>query len=423
MISDIREYRLPASFFSGNRKRLLEKLPERCCAVLFAGETVYMSEGADYRFRPDRNFYYLSGVDQEDSVLLIRADGSNTQTTLFLHSNDPLKERWAGKRLTAAEALERSGVDEICFLETLEDAFTALIADTSLTIASDRGLRPGPASRFIDRVEKSRGKDSVRFLYHVLAQFRMKKQPCEVEMIRRAIELTDLSIREASVLLRSGTSELGLFSAMNHAMSRYGCMEPAFPTIVAAGEDAFYLHHSDPGSQLIPKGVMIQIDVGATVGGLCADISRAYPSAGTFTARQSAVYDEVLRCLDHTIRMIRPGILISDINKAFREEAAEALVRLGLINEKGSPQIGEYLWHSVTHHLGMDVHDACLLNIPIEAGAVLAVEPGIYIREWGIGFRIEDDVRVTDDGCEILSSFIPRDRLEVEELLGMSGGM
>lgn len=423
MISDIREYRLPASFFSGNRKRLLEKLPERCCVVLFAGETVYMSEGAEYRFRPDRNFYYLAGVEQEDSVLLIRADGSNTKTTLFIHSNDPLKERWAGKRMTAAEAVERSGVDEVCFLETLEDALSAIIADQSITIASDKGVRLGPASRFVDRVEGSRGEDSVRLVSRILARFRMVKQSCEIEMIRRAIELTDLSIREALILLRSGTCELGLFSAMNCAMTRFGCLEPAFPTIVAAGDNAFFLHHSEPCGKPIAKGVMIQIDVGAAVAGLCADISRAYPSAGTFSARQSALYDAVLGCLDQTIRMIRPGVLLSDINKAFREAASEALVHLGLISGKDSTEVGGYVWHSVTHHLGMDVHDACVRDLPIEVGAVLAVEPGIYIRDWEMGFRIEDDVLVTGDGCEILSSFIPRDRFEVEVLLGMSGGM
>ncbi len=423
MISDIREYRLPASFFSGNRKRLLEKLPEHCCVVLFAGETVYMSEGAEYRFRPDRNFYYLTGVEQEDSVLMIRADGSSMQTTLFIHSNDPLKERWAGKRMTAAEALERSGVDEVCFLETIEDALSGIIADQSITIASDKGFRPGPASRFIDRVERTRGEDSVRLVARILARFRMVKQSCEIEMIRRAIELTDVSIREALVLLRSGTCELGLFSAMNSAMSRFGCLEPAFPTIVAAGENAFFLHHSEPCGKPITKGAMIQIDVGATVGGLCADISRAYPATGVFSARQSALYDAVLRCLDRTVHMIRPGVLLSDINKAFREAASEELVHLGLLDAKDSAEVGGYLWHSATHHLGMDVHDACVRELPVEAGAVLAVEPGIYIREWEMGFRIEDDVWVTDGGCEILSSFIPRDRFEVEALLGMSGGM
>ncbi len=423
MIPDIREYQLPASFFSDNRRRLLEKLPERCCVVLFAGESVCMSEGAEYRFRPDRNFFYLAGVEQEDSVLLIRSDGVNTRSTLFIHSNDPLKERWSGKRMTSAEAIERSGVDDICFLETLDDALTALIADTSYTIASDKGFRPGPASRFIERTEGTRGEDSVRSVTRILAQFRMKKRPCEIEMIRKSIELTDISIREALVLLRSGTSELGLFSAMNGAMSRYGCIEPAFPTIVAAGKNAFYLHHSNPCGLPIKEDAMVQIDVGAFVGGLCADISRAYPAAGRFTVRQSDLYDAVLRCLERTIRAIRPGIMLSDINLAFREAASEELLRLGLIGEKGSAGIGNYLWHNAAHHLGMDVHDACIRDLPIEAGAVLAVEPGIYIPEWEIGFRIEDDVWVTDDGCEILSSFIPRDRLEVEELLGMSGGM
>ena len=373
MNADIREYRLPVSYFSNNRKRLLEKLPKRCCVVVFAGETVSMSDGAEYHFRPDRNFYYLAGVEQPDSVLVIRSDESRTDTSLFVHSNDP--------------------------------------------------LRTGPASRFLERARQSRGEESVRLIAPILARMRMKKQPCEIDMIKKAIELTDLSIRDALVLLRSETSELRLFSAMNSAMSRSGCLEPAFPTIVAAGENAFYLHHSEPDGAAIPKGVMIQIDVGATVGGLCADVSRAYPSSGVFSARQAALYDAVLNCLDHITRMIRPGVTIADINKIFRETASKALGELGILSGREYAEPGDYLWHNAAHHLGMDVHDACIKDLPIEANAVLAIEPGIYVREWGMGFRIEDDVLVTEEGCEVLSSFIFRDRLEVEELLGMSGGM
>ncbi|NLO62603.1 MAG: aminopeptidase P family protein [Clostridiaceae bacterium] len=423
MNADIREYRLPVSFFSNNRKRLLEKLPKRCCVVVFAGETVSMSDGAEYHFRPDRNFYYLAGVEQPDSVLVIRSDESRTDTSLFVHSNDPLRERWSGKRLTPAEVLERSGADEVFYLENLDDALTAILDDRTYDIATDKGFRTGPASRFLERARQSRGEESVRLIAPILARMRMKKQPCEIDMIKKAIELTDLSIRDALVLLRSETSELRLFSAMNSAMSRSGCLEPAFPTIVAAGENAFYLHHSEPDGAAIPKGVMIQIDVGATVGGLCADVSRAYPSSGVFSARQAALYDAVLNCLDHITRMIRPGVTIADINKIFRETASKALGELGILSGREYAEPGDYLWHNAAHHLGMDVHDACIKDLPIEANAVLAIEPGIYVREWGMGFRIEDDVLVTEEGCEVLSSFIFRDRLEVEELLGMSGGM
>ncbi|MBN1892566.1 MAG: aminopeptidase P family protein, partial [Clostridiales bacterium] len=313
MNSDVRDYRLPASFFSGNRKKLSEQLPKRCCAVLFAGEAVYMSEGAEYRFHPDRNFFYLAGVEQEGSVLVIRTDDSRTESSLFVHSNDPLKERWTGKRMTPAEAIERSGVDEICFLETLDDTLSSVLEDRSYTIATDWGIRPGPASRFIEKVQRQRGEDGIVYVAPILSRFRMKKQACEVDMIRKAIELTDVSIRDALVLLRAGTSELGLCTAMNYAMSRAGCLEPAFPTIVAAGENAFCLHHSEPDGKPIPKGVMIQIDVGASVAGMCADISRAYPSSGVFSARQSALYDAVCSCQEIIFSMLRPGIMISDI--------------------------------------------------------------------------------------------------------------
>lgn len=423
MISDVREYRLPASFFSDNRKRLLEKLPENCCVFLFAGEPVFKTDGAEYRFRADRNFYYLCGINQEDSVLLIQKDGANARTSLFIHSNDPMKERWTGKRLTPKEALERSGADEATYLETLEDRVSSILDDSSSVIASDSGFRPGPASRFFERVKKTRGEEGIFPITPILTRFRMKKHPCEIEMIRKAVELTDLSIRESLELIKRGTSELQLYTSMNGTMSRCGCLEPAFPTIVAAGENAFYLHHSEPCGQAIPKGVMIQTDVGAEVAGLCADISRAFPSSGIFSERQSALYEAVLHCQEEVFRAIRPGVTLADINKTFRQTAIAALRDLQIIEEEDASIAGEYLWHNVAHHLGMDVHDTCMRDVPLEANAVLAVEPGIYVREWGTGFRIEDDVLVTDNGCEILSSYVCRERHEIERLLTMSGGM
>lgn len=423
MISDARNYRLPASFFAGNRKRLLGEIPKYSCVILFAGEKVCMSADSDYRFRVDSNFFYLSGIEQEDSVLLIRADEKEAVTTLFVHSNDPLKERWSGKRMTISEVMEKSGVDEVFFLETFEDTAATILADSACILVTDSGVRPGPASRFLERVKKDRGEEKILPIAPILARFRMVKQHCEIEMIRKAIELTDLSLREALILLREGTSETGLCSAINYAMSRRGCPEPAFPTIVAAGLNNFCLHHDEPEGDPIPPGVMIQIDAGATVGGLCADISRAYPSTGIFSDKQSALYEAVCACLKEIITMIRPGIRISDINRTFRDIAAEKLIELKIVDRQETGEANGYIWHNAAHHLGMDVHDACIKDRPIETNAVLAIEPGLYVREWGMGFRLEEDIRVTENGCEVLSSFIARDRFEVEDLLGMSGGM
>lgn len=422
MIPDVREYRLPPEFFRGNRGKLLKALPERCYVVMFAGQSVPMSADSHYRFFADRNFFYLSGIDQEDSILVIRKNGSNVTSALFIHTCDPLRERWTGKRLSVAEATERSGVDEVFFLPVSTDFLMNLVNESSFSVATDSGIRPGPGMSFEQMAGKIRGEENLIQVAPLLTGMRMVKDKCEIEMIRRAIEVTDLAIRDALIILCPGISELELLAAMEHGMARKGCLLPAFPTIVASGENAFCLHHSNPCGKEISRGELVQFDVGATVGGLCADISRVYPVGGAFSEKQKAVYDAVRICQQEAFRVISPGVTLAGINQAVRRVAETQLIKLGLLIPGEEHDLGEYIWHNAAHHLGMDVHDVCIKEVPLTKNSVLAVEPGLYIRQWGVGFRIEDDVLVTEDGCEILSDFVSRERDEIEELIGSVSG-
>jgi len=422
MIPDVRDYRLPPEFFRGNRSKLVEALPERCYVVLFAGQSVPMSADSHYRFFADRNFFYLSGIDQEDSILVIRKNGSNVTTALFIHTCDPLRERWTGKRLTVDEATERSGADEVFFLPVSTDYLMNLVNESSFSLATDSGIRPGPGMNFEQMAGKIRGEENLIQVAPLLTGLRMVKDKSEIEMIRRSIEVTDLAIRDALIILCLGVSELELLAAMEHGMSRKGCLLPAFPTIVAAGANAFCLHHSNPSGKEISRGALVQFDVGATVGGLCADISRVYPVGGAFSDKQKAVYDAVRLCQEEAFRVIRPGVTLTEINQAVRRVAEAQLTKLGLLIPGEEQDLGEYVWHNAAHHLGMDVHDVCVKEAPLTKNCVLAVEPGLYIRQWGVGFRIEDDVLVTEDGCEILSDFVSRERDEIEELIGSVSG-
>lgn len=422
MIPDIRDYKLPPEFFRGNRSKLLEKLPERCFVVMFAGQSVPMSADSHYRFLADRNFFYLSGIDQEDSILVIQKNGSRVNTALFIHTCDPLRERWTGKRISAEEATERSGVDEILLLPTSPDYLMNIVNETTFSVATDSGIRPGPGMDFQKMAGSIRGEENLIQVAPILVGLRMIKDKCEIEMIRRAIEVTDLAIRDALMILYLGVSELELLAAMEHGMSRKGCLIPAFPTIVAAGTNAFCLHHSNPDGKEISLGELVQVDVGASVGGLCADISRVYPVGGSFSEKQKAVYDAVRVCQQEAFRVISPGVTLAEVNQAVRRVAQTQLEKLGLMVPGEEKELGEYVWHNAAHHLGMDVHDVCNREVPLSRDCVLAVEPGIYIREWGVGFRIEDDVLVTENGCEILSDFVFRERDEIEALIGSVRG-
>jgi len=423
MIPDVREYHLPASFFAANRQKLLDRLPDHAIAVIFAGKAVLMSADSEYRFFANRNFYYLAGIEQEESVLVISKKGTRVRTLLFIQPDDALKERWTGKRLGREETRDLSGISDIMYLPALEDCLQPYLSDRFLPVAIEEGITHGPAKSF----EKSiisihKGRDVIS-LGPVLTRFRMIKEPCEVEMIKKAIELTDAAIREIARLICPDITELSLSAAFDYALARRGCLVPAFPSIFAAGANALCLHHMNPTGRA-QSGELIQIDVGGRVAGLCADISRVFPADGVFTEQQKMLYAAVRACQEKAFQVIRPGTFISTVNNEVRNTAYMELKNMGVIEADNPAQsdITSYYWHGVSHHMGHDVHDASIREIALEPGMVLTVEPGIYIPQLGIGFRIEDDVLVTKDGCEILSSFVLREWEEICAMTGSRGG-
>lgn len=414
MTADIRDIRLPSSFFIDNRRKLLSRLPENVLVVIFAGKAVIMSSDSEYPFFANRNFYYFSGIEQEESVLVLFRRNSEIQETVFVQTQDPLRERWTGKRMTREAVQEFSGIQDVRFLAGFEDFVKPMIQDQSLPIALEQGLIAGPGKSFEKLVLSLEGEREMISLETICARIRMVKEPCELDMIRLAIQLTQEATEEMARLIRPGVSELLLTSAFQYALHRRGCLIPAFPAIVAAADNALCLHHMNPVGRA-QAGDLIQIDVGGRVAGLCADISRVFPASGYFSDRQKALYAAVRACQEACFRAICPGKLLSEVNDETKRSAKEELRKLALLSDDPSDlrDVSSYYWHNASHHLGHDVHDICLREIPLQAGMVITVEPGIYVEEWGIGFRIEDDVVVTNDGCELLSRSFPREQDEM----------
>ncbi len=422
MKTDVREYRLPASFFALNRQKLLDRLPERALAVIFAGRAVVMSTDDLYPFFANRNFFYLTGIEQEESVLVMLKTGRNVKTILFLQVQDPLRERWTGKRMTREEATEISGIPDVLFLPALEDYLSPYISDDELPVALEECVPFGPGKLFERTVLSLHKEREILSVGAILAKLRMVKEPCEIEMIRLAIELTDLALTETAAHIRPGVSELELTTAFDYALDRRGCRLPAFESIFAAGKNALCLHHMNPVGQAGPDE-LIQVDVGGRVAGLCADISRVYPASGYFTERQKLLYEAVRACQETAFRVIGPGKRLTAVNEEVKKTARAELERIGVIpgETPADSDVSSYYWHSVSHHMGMDVHDLSIRELPLEPGMVITVEPGLYVERWGFGFRIEDDVVVTEDGCEVLSAGIPREYQEIEETVGKGG--
>lgn len=415
MISDARRLTLPADFFLGNRNKLLEQLPEPCFVIVYAGNTVAMSSDTDYRYSVNRNFYYLTGIQQSGSVLIMRKTSGKTEHKLYIHPNDPTRERWNGKLMTPDEARSISLAEEICWLPALEDKFSDMLNQEGETCCIDYSHHRPEVMALRDRImEKSKSINAMDISSH-LTRMRMVKQSCEIEMIKSAIDLTGTALFATAKKMSEPISELYLYAHLDYEMAKQGCLIPAFTTIVAGGANTLCLHHIEPEHRLIERDTLVQIDIGGIAGGYSADISRVFPVGGRFSDRQKLLYDIVRACQKRAFLSIRPGACLADINRDVSDLATKLLRDAGVLHQ--DQDISAYVWHNSAHHLGLDVHDVSFRYEPLCENNVLAVEPGIYIPEWGFGFRIEDDVLVTADGCRLLSSAIPAESDEIEKMI------
>mgnify|MGYP000852731585 FL=1 len=415
MISDARSLTLPADFYLGNRNKLLEQLPESCFVIVYAGYTVKVSSDTDYRYSVNRNFYYLTGIQQTGSVLLLRKSPEKTEHALYIHPNDPTRERWNGKLMTPDEAQSISLIDNIRWLPALEDKISDMLNQEDETFCIDYSDCRQEMKALRDCIQDKAKNNKTIDISSYLTRMRMVKQSCEIQMIENAIDLTGTALLATANEMRAPVSELSIYAKLDYEMAKQGCLLPAFTTIVAGGENTLCLHYIDPDRRVLEKGVLIQVDIGGIAGGYSADISRVFPVGGRFSPRQKQLYDIVRACQKKAFISIKPGVKLADINREVADLATQLLTDAGVLIQ--DQDISSYVWHNSAHHLGLDVHDVSYRYEPLCENNVLAVEPGIYIPEWGFGFRIEDDVVVTANGCRLLSSGIPADSDEIENII------
>jgi Xaa-Pro aminopeptidase len=406
---------LPTSYFQSNRQALGNLLADGSLAMIAAGRAPVRTADAHYRFLANRSFFYLTGIEQEGSILLLLREYGVTRSILFLPSTDPIHERWNGKRVTRPEAMARAGLTDVSYIEGFEGQLADLLATRVTRLWLDFSAEDAQAQYMRKRLADENPQLETSDLSPLLIQLRMIKKQEELDLIRESANLTGEGIMAILRACRPGCKEYHLWSEFQYTLSQAGCLEPAFDSIIASGANSLCLHYMNPMAT-VQDGDLIQLDVGATVGGLCADISRALPANGKFSPRQRQIYDLVRRCEDMAFATIRPGIRLAQINDACQAVAREGLTRLGLLQPE--QPVKEYFWHNVSHHLGLDVHDVSNKEALLKPGMVLTVEPGIYIPEWGFGMRLEDDVVVTEDGCHLLSAGIPREADEIEALMG-----
>lgn len=401
-----------SDIFRRRRDELLNRIPDGSAVFLFAGKGRAMSQDTDYRFLPDRNFFYLTGLTYQDGrLILVREKDGTRRELLFALKRDDLIERWHGKRMPYEEVSKISGVSvediyDVNEFDEREYGFLngyKLYADGTSIMEESR--------KFIS------DRDACDDIGPALTSMRMIKSKEEQDAIAAAAVITEEALEELKPLVREGVTELELYTRLEYEMARRGSLIPAFETIVSVGTNSFYLHHSDPEDDsgvTAKKGDIIQIDVGARCDGYCADISRVFfvgDSDDEVSQDRRQKLLELIRTLRaRAFEFIKPGENFTALNKKMRRIVGESLQSWGLLEEGYTDEdVKNYYWHNTGHHLGLDVHDICDREMSFAEGNCLAIEPGVYIKEWDIGFRIEDDVAVTKDGCRLLSSGIDSD--------------
>lgn len=416
---------ISAQEFKERREKVLAQLEDQSLAILFAGQGRKKSGDENYPFDVNKNFFYLTGIEQENSILLLVKCQGETSEYLFVEEKDEKKEKWTGLRLTHEEAQEISGIETVynrsIFDGKIEAAFGnemshfGEIKNVYLDLEKELKIDECKSTLHYKDELVNAHHVNVPDLHDIVMKLRMIKSPAEIGLIKEAIATTDIGIRNILTNLRAGKFEYNLRNVFEFSIKEEYGTTLAFSTIIAGGKNGIILHYPE-AKDILNKDELVLLDLGAAKHHYCADISRTFPVSGQFTDLQRKIYQIVLDCNKATINFIRPGVTLVEMNNFAKQFLAKACVEQGLIQNE--EEIGRVYYHSVSHHLGLDTHDGEDRSSALVAGNVVTCEPGLYFKEHNIGVRIEDDILVTEDGREILSARIVKEVKDIERLLG-----
>lgn len=409
------------SFYVGNRNRIYEDMQTGELMVLFSGVPIHKSADAFYPFYANRNFVYLTGIEQANTVLCAhKAEDGHVDEILYILPKDLMSERWNGKRLSREEAMDISGICDIRNLAQWESDVDALLTSGVCSRICLDLHRQNPTDQdeqghvYSNKLRQRYDQLEIANVSKRIHKARTIKQPCEIDALRKAEEMTQSGILAMMKASKPGMYEYQYKAEFDRALGQYGPKEAGFQSIISAGKNNFCIHYEAYTGQA-QDGDMILNDVGAQYDNLIVDVSRGWPCNGKFTEKQKILYQCALKTSDYMFSIIRPGMKMTDVDRTIRQYNAERMVEAGVMTSV--EEIGTYMWHGGAHHIGFDVHDAVVMPEVIQPGMVFCVDVGIYHEEWGIGFRLEDNCLVTENGCENLSAFIPRTIEEIEAIM------
>ncbi|HFK1744963.1 aminopeptidase P family protein [Bacillus cereus] len=415
---------MKSTFFAQNRERLANTLPEGSITILFAGQAPHMSADAHYKFVSNRNFYYLTGIDEPNVIFMLKKVGSSVEETLFIEKADPVMEKWVGKTVSNEEAEKISGIKKVIYLDSFEKTMSNILFTENakhLYLDIERRDWNGTETKtlaFAKHVREKYPHVTIGNVYPNICELRVFKTEEEIEIIKEAIAITKDGIYNVLKHAKAGMMEYELEAQFDFTLKSSGIKYHAFNTILASGKNATVLHYEDNDAQ-IQNGDLVLLDLGAQKDYYNADISYTFPANGTFSSRQKQIYNIVLKALKETTEIIKPGLKFAALNEHTKKVLAEECKAIGLIQE--DEELSKYYYHGVSHFLGLDTHDVgTYKDRVLEEGMVITIEPGLYIEGESIGIRIEDDILVTKDGYENLSKDIIREVEEIEEFMSVN---
>ncbi len=422
---------LNPQIFIKNRERFIDKMQKNSIAIFVSNDEQPVNGDALHRFKQNSDLFWLSGIIQEDSMLLLFPDNPDPKfrEVLVLVRPNELKEKWDGKRLRVDEARKISGIQTIVWLDSL-DALMQGWVHLADHIYLDSNENDRKASlirtrdyRFIDEMKARYPLHSYLRAAKILKDLRAIKTAHEIEVVKRAIDITDTAFRRLLQVIRPGIWEYEIEAEIVHSFLSQRATGEAYGSIIASGDRARTLHYIS-NNQECKDGELILMDFGAEYGGYCADLTRTVPANGKFTRRQKTVYNACLHLHNYARSILKPGISIVQYTENVGEEATAQFLKIGLLKKSDvkneDPEnraYRKYLYHGISHHLGVDVHDLGTKTEPVKAGMLFTIEPGIYIEEEQMGIRIENNFWITRNGNKDLMNQIPITVEEIETLM------
>lgn len=418
--------------FEYNRKRIKPLLnKEGAIAILNSNDIMPTNADGTMPFKQNSDIFYLSGIDQEESILVLFPGhpDENLREILFIKETNEHIAIWEGHKYTKEEATQTSGIKTVYWLSQFESIFTTLMAQAKYVyLNSNEHIRAVVEvetrdARFVKWCKEKFPLHQYERLAPVMHELRAVKSEKEIELMQYACNITEKGFRRILQFVKPGVMEYEIEAEFAHEFIRNRSKGFAYQPIIASGFNACILHYVQNNAEC-KDGDVILFDVGAEYANYNADMSRSIPVNGRFTDRQKAVYNAVLHVMKGAMNILKPGTTISEYHKEVGKIMESQLIKLGLLSKSQvqnqdpkNPLYKKYFMHGTSHHLGLDVHDVGNVQRKIEPGMVFTVEPGIYIREENLGIRLENNIVITQEGYIDLMKNIPVEAEEIEELM------